>query len=97
MATFINLINYTEQGIKNIKDSPDRAAATKKLAQSLGGDITQIHLTMGAYDLVVMSEFPDAATAAKFALTVGAQGNVRTTTLQAFSASEMAEIIGSLP
>ena len=53
-------------------------------------------MTMGAYDLVVMSEFPDAATAAKFALTVGAQGNVRTTTLQAFSASEMADIIGSL-
>ena len=97
MATFISLVNYSEQGIKNIKDSPDRAAAVKKLAQSLGGDMTQLYLTMGAYDLIIVSEFPDAATAAKFALTVGAQGNVRTTTLQAFSQSEMADIIGSLP
>ena len=97
MATFISLSNYTEQGIKNIKGSPDRAAAVKKLAQSLGGKLTQLYLTMGAYDLVVVSEFPDAATAAKFALTVGAQGNVRTTTLQAFSESEMGDIIGSLP
>ena len=97
MATFISLLNYSEKGIKNIKDAPNRAAAAKKLAQSLGGDITQIYLTMGAYDLIAVSEFPDAATAAKFALTVGAQGNVRTTTLQAFSASEMADIIGSLP
>ncbi len=97
MATFISLVNYSEQGIKNIKDSPDRAAAVKKLAQSLGGDMTQLYLTLGAYDLIVVSEFPDAATAAKFALTVGAQGNVRTTTLQAFSQSEMADIIGSLP
>ena len=97
MATFISLSNYTEQGIKNIKGSPDRAAAVKKLAQSLGGNMSQLYLTMGAYDLVVVSEFPDAATAAKFALTVGAQGNVRTTTLQAFSESEMGDIIGSLP
>ena len=97
MATFISLVNYSEQGIKNIKDAPNRVEAVKKLAQSLGGDITQIYLTMGAYDLITVSEFPDAATAAKFALTVGAHGNVRTNTLQAFSESEMADIIGSLP
>ena len=97
MATYISLVNYTEQGIKAIKDSPDRVDAVRALAEKLGGKMTHLFLTMGAYDLVAISEFPDAEAAAKFTLTIGSAGNVRTTTLQAFTEGQMREIIGSMP
>lgn len=97
MATYISLVNYTEQGIKAIKDSPNRVNAVRALAERLGGTMPQIFLTMGSYDLVAISEFADDETAAKFVLAIGSGGNVRTTTMRAFDEGQMREIIGSLP
>ncbi len=97
MATYISLVNYTEQGIKSIKESPRRVDGVRVLAEKLGGKMGDLYLTMGAYDLIAISEFPDAEAAAKFALTLGSMGNVRTTTLQAFGEDQFRDIVSSLP
>jgi len=97
MITYISLVNYTDQGIKSVKESPKRVDAVRGLAEKLGGKMTSVYLTMGAYDIVAISEFPDAETAAKFALTLGALGNVRTTTLQAFGEDQFRKIVATLP
>lgn len=97
MATYVSLVKYTEQGIKTIKDSPSRVDGIRSLAEKLGGQMNQLFLTMGDYDLVAVSEFPDDEAAAKFILTIGSAGNVRTTTMRAFSEDQMRSIIGSLP
>ena len=73
-----------------------RLDAARKLARDLGGDLTQFCLTMGVYDFVAVSEFPDDETAAKFALAVGSLGNVRTTTLKAFPEDDYRRIIQNL-
>ncbi len=96
MPTYIGLVNYTDQGIRKIKDSPDRLDAVKNLAKDLGGELKQFFLTMGKYDIVVY-ELPDDAAAAKFSLTVGQVGAIRTTTLKAFSEGEYRDIIAALP
>ncbi len=97
MGTYIGLINYTEQGIRNIKDSPKRAEAARKVIRDMGGDMTGLYLTMGAYDLVAIFEAPSDDVIAKFVMSLGAQGNVRTTTLKAFTESEFGEIVADLP
>ncbi len=84
MPIYINLMTYTDQGLRNIKKSPSRFDAARKVAEELGGSIEALHLTMGIYDLVAISQFPDDPTAATFVLRLGALGNVRTTTLKAF-------------
>ncbi len=97
MATYIILINYTDQGIRNIKDSPQRAEAARQALSDMGGEMKELHLTMGAYDLVAVAEAPSDDVIAKFALTVGSQGNIRTTTLRAFSEAEFRSLVESLP
>ncbi len=97
MATYIGLINYTDQGIRNVKDSPDRAAAARKLIRDMGGDMTALYLTMGTYDIVAILEAPSDAVVAKFLLALGSAGTVRTTTLKAFNEAEFHSIIESLP
>lgn len=97
MATYISLINYTEQGVRAIKDSPKRLDAARALAKRLKGRIREFFLTMGGYDIVCVLEFPDDAAAAKFALKVGSTGNVRTTTLKAFSEAEYRKLVAGLP
>ncbi len=97
MPTYISLINYTEQGIRDIKDAPKRVTAAKKLLASMGGKMKGYYLTLGSYDIVTVAEAPDDETAAKFALTIAAAGNVRTTTLKAFPEADFREIIKSLP
>ncbi|MFQ6017716.1 MAG: GYD domain-containing protein [Kiloniellaceae bacterium] len=97
MATYIVLLNYTEQGIKNIKDSPNRLDAAKELARQLGGELKDFYLTMGTYDAVAVCQLPDDETAAKMVLAVGSRGAVRSTTLRAFAESEYRKIIQSLP
>jgi uncharacterized protein with GYD domain len=96
MAKYIMLTNWTEQGIKNVKESPKRLDAAKALAKRLGGEIVEFYMTTGAHDMVVMLEAPDDEAAAKFALSLGSGGNVRTTTLKAFSEQSYRSIIGSL-
>jgi uncharacterized protein with GYD domain len=96
MAHYIMLTNWTEQGIKNVKESPKRLDAGRALAKKLGCEIADFHMTTGAYDMVIMLEAPDDEAAAKFALSLGSAGNVRTTTLKAFSEKSYRSIIGSL-
>lgn len=97
MATYIILANYTEKGIGDIKQSPNRLDAAKELALSLGGEMKAFYLAVGIYDIVAIVDFFDDAAAAKFALILGSKGNVRTTTLKTFSESEFRDIVASLP
>ena len=97
MATYIILINYTDQGVRNVKESPKRLDAAKKLLKSMGGEFKQFYLTMGAYDLATIVEAPNDEAIAKFALVVGSLGNIRTTTLKAFPEDEYRKIIAALP
>jgi uncharacterized protein with GYD domain len=93
MPTYISLINWTDQGIRNFRDTVDRAEAGRQLAGTFGGSLKDIYWTIGPYDIVVVSEAPDDETATAFALALASQGNVRTTTMRAFDAGEMAGIV----
>ncbi len=93
MPIYINLMTYTDQGLRNIKKSPSRFDAARTVAEELGGSMGALHLTMGAYDLVAISQFPDDKTAATFVLRIGALGNVRTTTVKAFPENVYREIV----
>jgi uncharacterized protein with GYD domain len=93
MATYISLVNWTEQGLKGYRETTARATAAGALAQKFGGRMVSIWWTIGPYDLVAVSEFADDQTATAFALALGAGGNVRTTTMRAFGADDMATII----
>lgn len=97
MATFISLVNFTEQGIRNAKDSPNRASTFAAAAEPLGVKIKDIYWTVGHYDAVAVIEAPDDEAATAALLSLGAQGNVRTETLRAFSAHEMSDIIAKMP
>ena len=97
MPTFVTLAKWTEQGVRNIKDSPKRRQAFEDRIVSMGGKVRDAYLVMGDYDLVVVTELADDETAAKLALGTAMQGNVRTTTMRAFGREEMDRIIGSLP
>lgn len=96
MATFITLLNFTDQGIKNVKDSPDRYEAFKAIAEKLGVTVKNIYYTVGQYDLVLVVEGDDEAATAAL-LKAGSLGNVRTQTLRAFSVEEMRKIIAMVP
>jgi len=93
MPTFVSLISWTDQGIREFSDTVSRANAASSAAQRMGGSIQNIYWTVGHYDLVVVSEFPDDESATAFLLTLGALGNVRTDSLRAYNADEMAAII----
>lgn len=96
MTTYVVLLNWTEQGIKNVRESPKRLDAAKKVLSEMGGTFKDFYLTMGEYDMVAICEAPDDAVAARFALTLGTQGNVRTRTLKAFPEAAYRELIGTL-
>ena len=94
MATYIVLGNFTEQGIRNVKDTGKRAEALKGLAQKVGGSIKAVYWTMGQYDIVAIMEAPDDSAVTALLLTVGGLGNVRTQSLRAFTADEITSILG---
>src|SRR5580765_7203270 len=96
MATYIALSNFTDQGIRSVKDTTKRAEAAAKAAKKFGVKMTQIYWTVGSFDLVIVIEAPDDASATAFMLSTGSAGNVRTQTLRAFSKSEMNGILGKL-
>lgn len=96
MAKYIALINWTEMGVKEIKGSPARADAAKALAKKLGGEMQQLYMTMGAYDLVAIIDMPNDEAAARFAIQSASGGHIRTTTLKAFDEASYRKIIGSL-
>lgn len=95
MATFISLANFTDQGIRGIKDSPKRAEALKVMAKKFGVTIKDVYWTVGRYDVVVILEGEDEAVTTLL-LKSGSLGNVRSETLRAFSAAEMGRIVGNI-
>lgn len=97
MPSYIALCNFTDQGIRNVKESVNRAEVVEAAARKAGVAMTGIQWTLGAYDLVCHFDAPDDATMTAFGLAVGMQGNVRTQTLRAFSRDEMKAIIARLP
>ena len=96
MTIYIMLANWTEQGVRAIKDSPRRLDAAKKALQDMGGEFKSVFMTMGDYDLIVVYEAADDAVAARFTLQVAQLGNIRTRTLKAFPETAYREIIASL-
>ena len=96
MTMYIVLINWTDQGIKTVRESPKRLDAAKKLLGDMGGSFRDFYLTMGDYDMVAVCEAPDDAVAARFTLALGQAGNVRTKTLKAFPEKAYRELIGTL-
>lgn len=96
MATFISLVNFTDQGIRAIKGSPDRVNAFKTTAEKLGVSVKAVYYTVGHYDMVLVAEGSDEAVTAAL-LAVASQGNARTETLRGFSVDEMKKIIGHIP
>jgi len=96
MPTFIYLGNFTDQGIKTVKDSIKRADAVKEMSKKFGVTMKDIHWTMGAYDVVAEFEAPDGPTISAFALAVGMAGNIRGQTLRAYGKDEMSGILKKL-
>jgi uncharacterized protein with GYD domain len=96
MPTYITLWNYTQQGLENIQDSPERLDAAVDLMGSLGGELHAVYLTMGEYDLVTVAEFPDDDAAAKTVIGIAQGGNVSPMTMKAWPEAEYRELIGSM-
>jgi len=96
MATYLMLLNWTDQGIKNVKDSPKRLDGVKKLAKDMGGEVKGFYMTLGAHDLVIIVDLPDDDMLASFGLKLGSLGNVRSTTLRAYSEDDYRRIISGL-
>jgi len=97
MPTFMMSLNWTDQGIRAVKDSPKRSEAARELAKKVGVEIKHLYLTSGDSDLVIFVEAPSGDNVAKFALAVSSLGNVRTRTVRAWSADEYRKLISELP
>jgi uncharacterized protein with GYD domain len=94
MPTYVSLLPWTDQGIKNYKDTTSRAADFTKLVENSGGRVRELLWTVGEYDLVSVADFPDDETGTACLLQVGSLGNIRSNTMRAFSADEMTAILG---
>jgi uncharacterized protein with GYD domain len=93
MTTYVSLINWTEQGLRNFRDTTQRAEDFSKLVENSGGRVRELVWTVGEYDMVCMADFPDEETGVAALLQVGSAGNIRSKTLRAFNADEMSSII----
>jgi len=96
MPTYISLSNWTDQGIRNVRDGAKRLDAAKQMMKDAGGELKAFYMTLGAYDIVTVVEAPNDEVVAKLLLAIGALGNVRTTTLRAFSEAEARNILASI-
>ena len=95
--TFITLMKFTDQGIRNVKETIERAKSFIETAESkFGVKIKEIYWTVGEYDIVVITDAPDDETSTALALSLGALGNVRTQTMRAFTAEEMSGILAKI-
>jgi uncharacterized protein with GYD domain len=96
MSTYVTLVRFTDQGIRNVKESPKRAEAFRNLCEKLGGRVKEIYWTMGRYDIVTIVEAPDDVTMEAVLYSVGSLGNVRTETMRAFTAQETSQALAKL-
>ena len=97
MPSYLSLINWTEQGIGDVKESPARLDAAKQAVEAAGGRMVFFYMTMGEYDLAMLIEAPNDEAAAGVLLALGSQGSIRSTTMRAFTEEEYRTIIGNLP
>jgi len=96
MATYLSLFNWTDQGIRTVKDSPKRLEATRKALKKLGGEVKAFYMLQGHYDCALIFDIPNEEALTKFLLTTGTAGNVRTTTQRAFTEEEYKKHIAAL-
>jgi uncharacterized protein with GYD domain len=96
MVAYVVLGNFTDQGVRNAKDSPKRAEAFKDLAKTFGVTVREIVWTQGRYDVVTIVDAPDESSFMSLTLSLAKLGNVRTESLRAFSAAEMTKIVGNM-
>jgi uncharacterized protein with GYD domain len=96
MVTYVVIATFTDQGVKNAKDSPKRAEAFKQMAKTFGVTVKDIFWTQGRYDIVTVVEAPDELSATALNLSLSALGNIRTESLRAFSAAEMTKIVAKM-
>ena len=96
MATYIMLASFTDQGIRNVKDTTKRADAFRELAKGSGATVKDIYWTLGQYDIVAVADAPDELAMTALGLAIGKSGNVRTQTLRAFSQADMAAILAKV-
>ncbi|TMH29595.1 MAG: GYD domain-containing protein [Betaproteobacteria bacterium] len=96
MGTYIVLSNFTDQGIRNVKDTGKRSDAVRELAKKFGVTVKDFYWTLGSYDVVAIFEAPDDASMTAFGLAIGTQGNVRTQTLRAYSRQDLNTILTKL-
>jgi uncharacterized protein with GYD domain len=97
MATYVSLVNFTEEGARHIRHTTERAKGLVNAAANLGIKIKDIYWTMGAFDAVFIADAPDDETLTAFAMSMASLGNIRTQTLRAFSIVEMSQIVAKLP
>ena len=96
MAMYVSLLQFTEQGIRNVKDTIKRGTAATAEAEKMGVKVIDSFWTMGAYDVVLLLEAPNDETVSAFSLKIGALGNVKSQTMRAFSRKEMEGILAKI-
>jgi uncharacterized protein with GYD domain len=96
MATYVSLLQFTDQGIRSVKDTTKRAEAAKAAGSKMGVNVKEILWTLGKYDLVLVGEAPDDETITAFALSLASLGNVKSQTLRAFTAKEVDGILAKM-
>ena len=97
MTTYISLMKLTEQGIKDIKNAPRRIETARKGVEAMGGKLIAVYSVMGEYDYVAIAEFPGDEAGMAFLMALGSMGNLRTTSLKAFTEEEFANIVKKIP
>ena len=96
MPTYIVLGQFTDQGLRNVKDSPKRAEAMRAMAKKTGVTVKDVYWTLGKYDVVTIVDAPDDTAVTAMLLSTGGLGNVRTHCLRAFNADEMGKVLGKM-
>ena len=97
MATYVVLAQFTDQGIRTVKNSPQRAGQVAEMAKTFGCEMKEVYWTLGQYDIVAIVEAPDEQSFSACGFTLASAGNVRTETLRAFTKNELGAILGKMP
>jgi uncharacterized protein with GYD domain len=97
MATYVALVNFTDQGMRQIKQTTERARSLVKAAANLGVQVKEIYWTMGSYDALFIADAADDEAVTSLALSMGSLGNIRTQTMRAYGAEEMSRILARVP
>ena len=94
---FVCMLNWTDQGIRSVKESPARAKAARELGKKVGVELKEVYLTSGESDLLAFVEAANGDAMAKFALAIGAMGSIRTRTFRAWTETEFQKLVAELP